>query len=340
MWLIHPTSLEILKLSPLLVSFMLSNFLLKIETEAGEYDDSEGNETMDLSKITDMRLVPSDPSQFSVPFSHFTLFFDLHNPLEQEEEHNWITRAGQKESLSGRYLRILPFPLVIRMGIMAMLRTEFWFGRAVVNLNSMLIWSEGSRSSSVLFFTWDGQSHEMDQVQGPRGLPLVGNLPFLEADLHKYFTKLAQIYGPLLKLRMGKKLCVVLSSPDLIKEVLRDRDATFANRDAPIAVLAVTYGGLDIAWSPHGPMWRMLRKVLVRQMLSNKSLEACYGLRQQEVQQKMKDLYTKIGTPINIGQEVFLMTSNVILSMLWGGRLHGKVRSSVGAEFQMGWQDC
>ncbi|KAF5181395.1 Cytochrome p450 [Thalictrum thalictroides] len=175
---------------------------------------------------------------------------------------------------------------------------------------------------------------ELPQPPGPRGLPLVGNLPFLEADLQRYFTKLAQVYGPILKIRMGKKICVVLSSPSLVKEVLRDHDAIFAYRDAPIAGLAVTYGGLDIAWSPHGPMWRMLRKVLVGEMLSNTSLEASYGLRQQEVQQKMKELYTKIGAPVNIGQEVFLMTSNVILSMLWGGTLHGKVRSSVGSEFQ------
>ncbi|OVA07650.1 Cytochrome P450 [Macleaya cordata] len=85
---------------------------------------------------------------------------------------------------------------------------------------------------------------------GPRGFPLVGNLFSLEADLHLYLAKLAQVYGPILKLQLGRKCCVVVSSSSLSKEVLRDQDATFANRDAPIAGLVSTYGGLDIGWSP------------------------------------------------------------------------------------------
>ncbi|KAF9617808.1 hypothetical protein IFM89_038990 [Coptis chinensis] len=74
----------------------------QIETEAGEDDesegsDSEGNETMDLSKITDMRLVPSDPNVLDALFDFFCECAEL-NPEpneEQEEEHNWITSADQ-----------------------------------------------------------------------------------------------------------------------------------------------------------------------------------------------------------------------------------------------------
>jgi hypothetical protein len=52
-------------------------FCLKIETEADEDEsegsDSESSDALDLSKITEMRLVPSNPSQCSLP-SFFPLF--------------------------------------------------------------------------------------------------------------------------------------------------------------------------------------------------------------------------------------------------------------------------
>ncbi|GMI72951.1 hypothetical protein HRI_000964400 [Hibiscus trionum] len=84
---------------------------------------------------------------------------------------------------------------------------------------------------------------------GPRGLPLVGSLPFLEPDLHSYFAKLARTYGPVLKLQLGNKTGIVVSSPSTVREVLKDQDITFANRDAPVVGLLAT-GGHDIVWSP------------------------------------------------------------------------------------------
>ncbi|KAK4833155.1 hypothetical protein QYF36_002192 [Acer negundo] len=98
---------------------------------------------------------------------------------------------------------------------------------------------------------------------GPPGLPLLGNLPFLEPDLHRYFAKLSEIYGPIIKLQLGRKLCVVISSPSTAKQVLKDYDAIFSNRDPTVAAKASTYGG-DIAWSPNGPEWPKLRKILFR----------------------------------------------------------------------------
>ncbi|KAF8393854.1 hypothetical protein HHK36_020052 [Tetracentron sinense] len=168
---------------------------------------------------------------------------------------------------------------------------------------------------------------------GPRGLPLVGYLPFLESDLHRSFSELAHVYGPIMKLQLGYKLCVVLSSPSLAKEVLRDQDITFANRDQPIAALAITYGGLDIAWSQYGPYWRMIRKVCVREMLSNSSLDSSYALRRHEVRKTVRDVYTKIDTPLNISELMFQTVLEVVMSMMWGGALGGG-DSSVRAEFR------
>lgn len=169
---------------------------------------------------------------------------------------------------------------------------------------------------------------------GPRGLPLLGNLLALDPELHTYFAKLAQTYGPIYKLKLGKKIGIVISSPALAREVLKDQDTTFANRDMPVAGKEAAYGGADIVWTPYGPEWRMLRKVCVREMLSSSTLDSVYGLRRSEIRQTVGYLYGKAGSPVNIGEQMFLTVMNVITGMLWGGTVKGEERAAVGAEFR------
>jgi hypothetical protein len=107
---------------------------------------------------------------------------------------------------------------------------------------------------------------------GPIGLPIVGSLPFLDPSLHTYFTDLSKKYGPIFSLSICSKLTVVISSPSLARAILREQDDTFANRDFPEVVSIASYGGNDIAFSPNGPTWRMLRRVCVHEV----SLELKY----------------------------------------------------------------
>ncbi|KAK1558799.1 hypothetical protein Q3G72_006816 [Acer saccharum] len=158
---------------------------------------------------------------------------------------------------------------------------------------------------------------------GPRGLPIIGYLPFLGTHLHKTFTELAGVYGPIYKLWLGNKLCVVVSSPSLAKKLVRDQDTIFANRDPPISAL-VLHGGKDIAWLPYGPEWRTLRKLFVSKMMSNASLDACYSLRKQEVKKIIRDVYNRSGKAIDIGELSFSASINVIQNILWGSTLQGE----------------
>lgn len=169
---------------------------------------------------------------------------------------------------------------------------------------------------------------------GPKGLPLVGNLLSLDPELHTYFASLAKTYGPIYTLKLGKKIGIVISSPALAKEVLKDQDTTFANRDVPVAGKEAAYGGSDIVWNPYGPEWRMLRRVCVREMLSNSTLDSVYDLRRRELRQTIKYLYSQAGSPVNVGEQMFLTVMNVITSMLWGGTVKGEERAGVGAEFK------
>lgn len=168
---------------------------------------------------------------------------------------------------------------------------------------------------------------------GPRGLPLVGNLPFLDPELHTYFAELARSYGPVVKLQLGSRLGILITSPSAAREVLKDQDITFANRDVPVAGLIAT-GGRDIVWNPYGPEWRMLRKVCVLKMLSNATLDKVYMLRRRQVQQTVGYINSKSGSPVNVGEQIFLTILNVVTNMLWGGSIEGEARAALAADFR------
>ncbi|XP_026380444.1 ferruginol synthase-like isoform X1 [Papaver somniferum] len=181
----------------------------------------------------------------------------------------------------------------------------------------------------------NGKSRRNGELQlppGPRGLPLIGSLLSCGSDLHTYFGKLAETYGPVIKVKMGSKIYVVISSASMAKEVLKDNDSILAYRDTPIAALVSSYGGSDIAWSPSNSEWRKLRKVLAHELLSKRSLESCYDLRREEIRKTIIEIYKlKISMPINFGEEVFVTILNVITGMLWGGTIQGEQRSRVDA---------
>ncbi|XP_047307831.1 flavonoid 3'-monooxygenase CYP75B137-like [Impatiens glandulifera] len=169
---------------------------------------------------------------------------------------------------------------------------------------------------------------------GPKGLPLLGNLLSLEPEIHTHFATLAKTYGPIFTLKLGLKLCVVITSPSLAREILKDQDTIFANRDIPAVALAMPYGGKDIVFTPYGPEWRMLRRVCVHDMLGTSTLDSVYPIRFQEMRNTVKHLYGKAGCSVNIGEMMFLMVINVVTNMLWGSSVSASERASIGSEFR------
>ncbi|KAL7111417.1 hypothetical protein ACP275_05G086000 [Erythranthe tilingii] len=168
---------------------------------------------------------------------------------------------------------------------------------------------------------------------GPKGLPVLGYLPFLGKNLINEFTYLGNKYGPIFKLYLGNKLCVVISSPSLVKEVLHDQDAVFAHPDTPIAALVMSYGGNDIGFSEPNSHWRGMRKIFVQEMMSSKCLEASYILRRDHVRKAIRQVHDNIGKPIEIGLMTFRTELNVIMNMLWGGTIEGEEAQRIEAEF-------
>ncbi|GJW87824.1 cytochrome P450 76C1-like protein [Tanacetum coccineum] len=189
---------------------------------------------------------------------------------------------------------------------------------------------------AILWYTLSFSSSSQTLPPGPRSLPILGYLPFLNPELHKQFTNLAHSYGPIFKIYLGSKLHIIINTPELAKVVVRDQDEVFSNRDQTVAALAASYEGRDIVISNNNSNWRNLRKIFVHEVLSNKNLEACRCFRRDEVRKTIKNIFSKIGTKINISEIAFLTEANVITSMVWENTsVKGTHDSDFGAELQM-----
>ena len=69
-----------------------------------------------------------------------------------------------------------------------------------------------------------GNLRRLDDLPGPRGWPVVGNLFQLRRDvIHQDVERWCQRYGALFRFRIGRRQLVVVSDHALIAEVLRDR---------------------------------------------------------------------------------------------------------------------
>nr|XP_009418682.1 PREDICTED: geraniol 8-hydroxylase-like [Musa acuminata subsp. malaccensis] len=175
-------------------------------------------------------------------------------------------------------------------------------------------------SSAVFLLRWTRRQGRPPLPPGPVGLPLLGSLLSLEPDLHRYFARLARAYGPDFSLRLGTRLYVVLSSPAAVREVLKDHDVIFANRDPAATATAVPGTQHGLLWSPHGTLWSTLRKVTVREFIGGGGCnEAVRSLLRREVRRAIARLRAREGEPVEVWELVFSTALNVLTSMLWGG---------------------
>ncbi|CAL1375639.1 unnamed protein product [Linum trigynum] len=175
-------------------------------------------------------------------------------------------------------------------------------------------------SAVVLYFL--GNLRRTKSPPGPRGLPVVGYLPFLRRnDLHRQLTSLAETLGPIYTIQGLNRSLVVVSSPDLAKEVLRVNESIFSTRPIPIVGRILTYGGIDLANLPYGPDWAGLRKVMFREVLSSGALDTCHALGRGVVQAGMREI--RAGEATEVFDAAMKLVVDSTLVMLWGGSGEG-----------------
>ncbi|BFG24478.1 hypothetical protein CerSpe_107520 [Prunus speciosa] len=69
-------------------------------------------------------------------------------------------------------------------------------------------------------------------------------------------------------------------------------------------------------------------------MLSNTTLDSVYELRRKQLRETVGYFYSRVGSVVNIGEQMVLNVLNVITNTLWGGTVEGDERAGLGAEFR------
>lgn len=123
--------------------------------------------------------------------------------------------------------------------------------------------------------------------------PVLGHLHLLGGPRppHRVLADMADKYGPIFTIKMGVYRALVVSNWETAKECLTTHDKAFASRPKTMALELLTYNSSMFGFSPYGPYWRQVRKIVTVELLSTHQLEKLRNVRESEVKNSLKELY-------------------------------------------------
>jgi cytochrome P450 len=124
--------------------------------------------------------------------------------------------------------------------------------------------------------TLDSDTIEYNQLPGPASVPLLGNLlQFTPAKLHRFLEKWGDQYGSIFIIKLGTMPVVVITDPEAIQYVLKNRPEKFrrvAKMDEIISEM-----GFSGVFNAEGDDWKHQRK-LVSQALNMNHLTTFFPM--------------------------------------------------------------
>jgi trans-cinnamate 4-monooxygenase len=106
---------------------------------------------------------------------------------------------------------------------------------------------------------------------GPIPVPIFGNWLQVGDDLnHRNLAAMARKFGEVFLLRMGIRNLVVVSSPELAKEVLHTQGVEFGSRTRNVVFDIFTGNGQDMVFTVYGDHWRKMRRIMTVPFFTSK----------------------------------------------------------------------
>lgn len=161
----------------------------------------------------------------------------------------------------------------------------------------------------------------------PPSLPILGHLHLVKQPLHRNLQTLSKIYGPIISLRFGPRLVVLVSSPLAVKECFTKNDIIFANRPKTLAGKYVGYNNTMLGTDSYGEHWRNLRRIGTLEIFSSHRLNLCLDARRDEIKILLCKLYRASChgfAKVEMRSMFMELTYNILMRMISGKRYYGK----------------
>ena len=163
---------------------------------------------------------------------------------------------------------------------------------------------------------------------GPIPVPIFGNWLQVGDDLnHRNLTDYAKRFGEIFLLRMGQRNLVVVSSPELAKEVLHTQGVEFGSRTRNVVFDIFTGKGQDMVFTVYGEHWRKMRRIMTVPFFTNKVVQQYRHGWESETESVVNDVKNNAEASVGgivIRKRLQLMMYNIMYRIMFDRRFESE----------------
>ncbi|KAJ7947182.1 Cytochrome P450 [Quillaja saponaria] len=174
---------------------------------------------------------------------------------------------------------------------------------------------------------------------GPPGWPIIGNIldsiPSSHEDgILRTLASLSQKYGPVFWLELGTVKTMVVCSADAAMDMFKNHDVSFASRYGSEAFNTCNFSQTSMTLAPYGQSWRLLRRLCITQLFTNKIMTETADLRMKCMDHMISWISEEAskGSMVEISDFVFLTTINLQSNLFFSHDVTG-YGTNQGMEF-------
>ncbi|KAL4385068.1 hypothetical protein GQ457_15G016040 [Hibiscus cannabinus] len=159
-----------------------------------------------------------------------------------------------------------------------------------------------------------GKGKDLNLPPSPPKLPIIGNIHQLGKLPHRSLRDLSNKYGPILLLRLGSNPTLVVSSSDMVREIVKGHDIMFSDIPRTAAVKHMLYESKGMGFGPYGEFWRQVRKMSIVELFSHQRVHSFQFVRDEEVGALINRIQSTClkGEPNNLTKILMVVSSNIV----------------------------